>query len=104
MLETTFSNMQFPLKVVNGVYLINGFIKGNEANWVYRIEGNVDSSNITDDIIQHNRINVLNNLRANLSPDYLREIEEKGITLHYSYLNEKGDVLYEFIFSADDLR
>ena len=86
MLENTFSNMQFPLKVVNGVYLINGFIKDNEANWVYRIEGNIDSSNITDDIIQHNRINVLNNLRANLNPDYLSEIEDKGITLHYSMI------------------
>ena len=104
MLENTFSNMQFPLKVVNGVYLINGFIKDNEANWVYRIEGNIDSSNITDDIIQHNRINVLNNLRANLNPDYLSEIEDKGITLHYSYLNDKGNILYEFIFTADDLK
>ena len=104
MLENTFSNMQFPLKVVNGVYLINGFIKDNEANWVYRIEGNIDSSNITDDIIQHNRINVLNNLRANLTPDYLSEIEDKGITLHYSYLNDKGNILYEFIFTADDLK
>lgn len=104
MLENTFSNMQFPLKVVNGVYLINGFIKDNEANWVYRIEGNIDSSNITDDIIQHNRINVLNNLRANLNPDYLIEIEDKGITLHYSYLNDKGNILYEFIFTADDLK
>ena len=87
MLENTFSNMQFPLKVVNGVYLIN-----------------IDSSNITDDIIQHNRINVLNNLRANLNPDYLSEIEDKGITLHYSYLNDKGNILYEFIFTADDLK
>lgn len=104
MLEFTFSNMKFPLKVVNGVYLINGFIKDKEANWVYRIEGNVDSSNITDDIIQHNRMNLINNLRANINPDYLIEIEEKGITLHYSYLNEKGDLLYEYIFTADDLK
>lgn len=104
MLQYTFSNMKFPLKVVNGVYLINGFIKDNEANWVYRIEGNIDSSNITDEIIQHNRMNLINNLRANINPDYLIEIEEKGITLHYSYLNETGDILYEFIFTADDLK
>lgn len=104
MLEDTFSKMKFPLRVVNGVYLINGFIKDKEANWVYRIEGDVDSSNITDDVIQHNRINVLNNLRANLTTNYLSEIEEKEITLHYSYLNEKGDILYEFIFTADDLK
>ena len=47
---------------------------------------------------------LINNLRANLSPDYLIEIEEKGITLHYSYLNEKGEILYEYIFSANDLK
>ena len=104
MLEDTFSNMKFPLRVVNGVYLVNGFIKDKEANWVYRIEGDVNSSNITDDVIQHNRINILNNLRANLTTNYLSEIEEKEITLHYSYLNEKGDILYEFIFTADDLK
>ena len=103
-MEYTFSNMKFPLKVVNGVYLINGFIKDKEANWVYRIEGDVDSSNITDDIIQHNRMALINNLRANINPDYLIEIEEKGITLHYSYLNEKGEILYEYIFSANDLK
>ena len=104
MLEYTFSNMKFPLKVVNGVYLINGFIKDKEANWVYRIEGDVDLSNITDDIIQHNRMALINNLRANINPDYLIEIEEKGITLHYSYLNERGEILYEYIFSANDLK
>ncbi len=104
MLEYTFSNMKFPLKIVNGVYLINGFIKDSEANWVYRIEGDIDSSNITDDIIRHNRMALINNLRANLNPDYLIEIEEKGITLHYSYLNDKGNILYEFIFTAEDLK
>lgn len=104
MLESTFSNMQFPLKLVNGISLINGFIKDKEANWVYRIEGNIDSSNITDDIIRNNRINLINSLRTKISPDYLTEIEEQGISLHYTYLNEKDDVLYEFVFTADDLK
>lgn len=59
MLENTFSNMHFPLKVVNGVYLINGFIKDNEANWIYRIEGDIDSSGISDEIIRHNRMSLI---------------------------------------------
>lgn len=104
MLETTFANMQFPLKVVNGVYLINGYIKDKEAHWVYRIEGNVDSSKITDDIIRNNRMNLINNLRANISPHYLTEIEEQGISLHYTYLNEKDEFLYEVVLTAKELK
>ena len=104
MLGDTFANMQLPLKVVNGVYLINGFIKDKEAHWVYRIEGDIDSSNFTDDIVRNNRLNLINNLRANLSSNYLTEIEEQGISLHYTYLNEKDDILFEFIFTANDLK
>lgn len=104
MLENTFANMQLPLKIVNGVYLINGFIKDKEAHWVYRIEGDIDSSNFTDDIVRNNRLNLINNLRANLSSNYLTEIEEQGISLHYTYLNEKDDILFEFIFTANDLK
>lgn len=104
MIQSTISNMQFPIKIVDGVSLINVFIKGKEAHWVYRIEGDIDASKITDAVIQNNRINVINNLRANMSPDYITEIEEKGISLHYSYLDEKGNLLYEFIFTADDLK
>ncbi|MDE5685249.1 MAG: hypothetical protein K2I26_01695 [Paramuribaculum sp.] len=104
MLESTFSNMQFPLKVAERLYLINGFIKDKEANWVYRIEDNDESANIADGIIQYNRIAIQNNLRANMSADYLNEIEKQGITLHYTYLNDAGDILYEYIFTAEDLK
>lgn len=104
MLEATFTNMDFPVKVAEGIYLIKGFIENKDANWVYRINGNIDKSLITDAVIQNNRINLLNNLRANLSPDYVKEIEDQGIRLHYSYLDEKDNLLFEFIFSSDDLR
>ena len=104
MLQTSFDNMQFPFKIVNGIYIIKGFINDKEANWVYRVEGNLDSSSFTDEIIQHNRMNLINGIRKTLSEDYLKEIEEKGITLHYTYLNENFDVLYELIFTADDLK
>lgn len=104
MLQTSFSNMRFPLKIVESISLINAFIRDKSANWVYRIEGDIDKSAITDAVIQNNRMNVLNNLRANISPDYVTEIEEQEISLHYTYLDKEGELLYEFIFTADDLR
>ena len=103
-LEDSFANMQFPQKIANGVSIINGYVKDKEAHWVYRIEGNIDSSKINDNIIQNNRFNLINNLRSILSPDYLTEIEERGITLHYTYLNDRNDVLFEFVFTANDLK
>lgn len=39
-----------------------------------------------------------------MSPNYLNEIEEQGISLHYTYLNDAGDILYELRFTAEDLR
>lgn len=104
MLQSTFSNMRFPLRIVNGVYLTNAFIKGKEAHWVYQIDGSIDKSGFTDAVIQNNRMNLINNLRANMNPDYLMEIEEEGISLHYSYRDEKDNTLFEFIFTAYDLR
>lgn len=96
--------MKFPLKITNGIYLVNAFIKDKEANWVYRIEGHTNSPDINDDVIKNNRINLINNLRANMSSNYLNEIEEQGISLHYTYLNDAGDILYELRFTAEDLR
>lgn len=104
MLQTTFSNIKFPLKITNGIYLVNAFIKDKEANWIYRIEGHTNSPDINDDVIKNNRINLINNLRANMSPNYLNEIEQQGISLHYTYLNDAGDILYELRFTAEDLR
>lgn len=95
---------KFPLKITNGIYLVNAFIKDQEAHWVYKIEGHTNSADINDDIIKNNRINLINNLRANMSPNYLNEIEEQGISLHYTYLNDAGDFLYELRFTAEDLR
>lgn len=39
-----------------------------------------------------------------MSSNYLNEIEEQGISLHYTYLNDAGDILYELRFTAEDLR
>lgn len=104
MLQSSFSNMQFPIKIVNGVWVTDAYIKDKEANWVYKIEGDVDASSFSDETIMHNRINLLNNLRANMSHDYVTEIEQEGITLHYTYRNEQGEKLFEFIFTAQDLK
>lgn len=104
MLQSSFSNMQFPIKIVDGVWITDAYISDNEANWIYKIEGDIDASSFTDDLIQHNRINLLNNLRANMSQDYITEIEQKGITLHYTYRNERGATLFEFVFTAQDLK
>ncbi len=104
MLQSTFSNIHFPLKIVEGIYLTDAFVEGKEANWIYRIEGDIENESLTDTIIQNNRINLINNLRANMSPNYLVEIEEENITLHYTYLDREGTLLFEFRFTADDLK
>ncbi len=104
MLQSTFSNLQFPLKIVDGIYLTEAYIKEKEAHWVYRIEGVVDVTDISDAMIQNSRINLTNNLRSVMSADYVKEIEEKGISLHYTYHNIQGDVLFEYVFTATDLK
>lgn len=104
MLQSTFSNMQLPARIAAGVYLTDGYIKDNEAHWIYRLEGVSDTSYFSEAVLQNNRINLINTLRANLSPEYLTEIEEKGITLHYTYTGEQGEILFEFILAAADLK
>lgn len=74
MLQSTFDNTTLPLKIVDGIYLINAFVKDKEADWIYQIEGNVNKEDITDAVIQNNRMNLINNLRPNIS-SYLPEIE-----------------------------
>lgn len=104
MLQSTFSSMQFPVKIANGIYLINAIIKDKEVDWIYKVDGDIKASDISDTIIQNNRNSLINTLRSNMSPDYLIEIEEKGISLRYSYFNERGDLLYELILTAEDLK
>lgn len=96
--------MQFPVKIANGIYLINAIIKDKEVDWIYKVDGDIKASDISDTIIQNNRNSLINTLRSNMSPDYLIEIEEKGISLRYSYFNERGDLLYELILTAEDLK
>lgn len=103
MLQSSISNMHFPFKIVAGIYCTDAYIKGKEAHWIYLIEGDSDELNFSEEIIQNNRLNLLNNLRANLSENYIEEIKEQGITLHYTYYNEKGEKLFEFVFGRDDL-
>ena len=104
MLKSTFSNMRFPVQITSGISLTDAYVGDKEAHWIYEIAGEMDASDITEELIRHNRLNLVNNLRSTISQDYLNEIEEKGITLYYKYLNERGEVIFEFAFTADDLK
>ncbi|MDE6042799.1 MAG: hypothetical protein K2G07_04535 [Muribaculaceae bacterium] len=101
-LKSTFSNMQFPVKIVEGINMINVNVIENEVCYTYKFEVNVDASKITDNLLLSSRQMTLANLRANLIPEYIAEIKEKGIKIRYNYLNNNGEALYEFVFSAED--
>lgn len=104
LLQSTFSNLKFPVKIANGINLTNAYIVNKDIYWLYEIEGEMVAANISNEIIRHNRLNLINSLRSVISPDYMTEIEEQGITIHYIYKNCMGETLYEFIFTADDLK
>lgn len=104
LLQSTFSNLKFPVKIANGINLTNAYIVNKDVYWLYEIEGEIVAANISDEIIQHNRLNLINALRSNIAPDYMTEIEEQGIKIHYVYKNSKGEELYDFIFTANDLK
>lgn len=104
MLADTFSHMQFPVKIAAGIYLTEAYITNNQAHYVYKLEDDIDVSNIPDAAVQNIRMNLANNLRKNISPEYMTEIEEKGISLFYTYNNEQGELLYEFVFTAENLK
>lgn len=104
MLQSTFSNMKFPFQVSNGINLIDAYIANNDVYWIYEIKGELVASDISDEIIQNNRFNLISSLRINIAPEYITEIEEKGIAIHYVYKNSKSEPLFDFTFTANDLK
>lgn len=104
LLQSTFSDLKFPLKIANGILLTNAYIVNKDVYWMYEIEGEIIADNISDEIIQLNRLNMINSLRSTIAPEYTKEIEEQGIKIHYVYKNNKGEELYDFVFTDEDLR
>lgn len=104
MLRTSISNMQLPMKIANGISLVNAFINDKDANWIYQFENDFNLSNLSETELRNNRLKMINNLRSSIDPHYIIEMEEQGITLHYTYLDKNGDKLYEVIISSEDLK
>ena len=106
MIQSTISNTSIPLNMGNGNTLSNAYIKDNEIHWVYTLDDSVAefNRNLPESSLQEKRRNIVNTLGKNMAPVYLKEMEEKGITTYFTYLDKQGNLLFELIITADDYK
>ena len=94
---------EFPSAIDEGVWLTDGYIKGNTVYYVATLESDITSDDLSYSDIIEMKQGVLEALKESLVGVHKKEMAEKGIRVIYVYKNNNGDEFARIEITADDL-
>ncbi len=94
---------EFPIEIEEGVWLTDGYIKGNTVYYVIILESEITSHDLSDSEIREMKQEIVEGLKESLISVHKKEMTQKGVRVIYVYKNNNGDEFARVEIAADDL-
>lgn len=94
---------EFPCEIEEGVWMTDGYIKGNTVYYVATLESDITSEDLSYSDIIDMKQGILEGLKETLVGAHKKEMAQKGIRVIYVYKNNNGDEFARVELTADDL-
>ena len=94
---------EFPIEIEDGVWLTDGYIKGNTVYYIANLESDITSDDLSYSDILELKQNILDGLKESLVNVHKKEMSQKGIRIIYVYKNNNGLEFARVEITADDL-
>ena len=94
---------EFPSEVDEGVWLTDGYIKGNTVYYIATLESDITSDDLSYSDLKEMKQGILEGLKETLVSVHKKEMAQKGIRVIYVYKNNNGEEFARVEITADDL-
>jgi hypothetical protein len=94
---------EFPSEIEEGMWLTDGYIKGNTVYYVAKFESDVTSDDLSHSELLAIKQDILQGLKELLIAGNKKEMAQKGIRIIYIYKNNNGDEFARIEITADDI-
>lgn len=92
----------FPYELDENLWMIDGYIKGNTVYYIYKLEGDITSDDLSYSDIMEMKQGILEDLEQVLLKFHKKEMTQKGIRLVYIYKNKYDKEFARIEITADD--
>lgn len=96
-------NYEFPCEIDDGVWLTDGYIKGNTVYYISVIESDITSDDLSYSDVLEMKQGILEEIKKSLVSVHKKEMEQKGIRIIYVYNNNNGDEFARVEITSDDI-
>lgn len=93
---------EFPFEVEDGVWMTDGYIRGNTVYYIANLESDITSSDISYSDIKLMKQGIVEELKQSLVGIHKKEMDKDGIRIIYIYKNNNGDEFARVEITADD--
>lgn len=102
MFQMEINRYEFPCEVEEGVWLTDGYIRGNTVYYIANIESDITSDDVSYSEVQDMKKDLLLGLRESMIAFQKKEMMKEGVRIVYIYKNKNGDEFARVEISADD--
>lgn len=94
---------EFPCEIEEGVWMTDGYIKGNTVYYIATLESDITSDDLSYTDILEMKQGILEGFKESMASVHKKEMAQKGIRIIYVYKNNNGDEFARVEITADDL-